>query len=158
MPLATQIRDLGITDRCHLLGPRSDMPRICAALDVMALSSISEAFPLVLGEAMACGVPCAATDVGDARLIVGKTGRIVPVRTPAALGQAFAELLNMPEDERRGLSDAARQRVCDMFDLDAVIGRYESFHLSLAAADTAAERAEEPFTPTLFAGRTGELS
>jgi glycosyltransferase involved in cell wall biosynthesis len=87
--LAALIDSAGIGQRCHLLGPPRDVPRVLAALDVLASSSISEAFPLVLGEAMACGVPCAATDVGDSALIVGPTGRVVPPQDPAALGAAL---------------------------------------------------------------------
>src|SRR6202040_2630642 len=56
--LAAWIRDGGVDGRCHLLGPRQDMPKLDAALDVAASSSYSEGFPNVIGEAMACGVPC----------------------------------------------------------------------------------------------------
>ena len=91
--LVEQIASLGLAEHVRLLGPRRDVQRIYAALDVLAQSSISEAFPLVLGEAMASGVPCAATDVGDSALIVGDTGRIVPPRNPEALAGAWADLL-----------------------------------------------------------------
>src|SRR5262249_133454 len=61
--LVSLMNSVGISDRCHLLGSRRDVSRIYAALDITASSSISEAFPLTLGESMACGVPCVATQV-----------------------------------------------------------------------------------------------
>src|SRR5262249_13490671 len=70
--LTGPIANLGLQDRCYLLGPRRDVPRVLAALDLLVSSSASEAFPLTIGEAMACGVPCVATDVGDSALIVGE--------------------------------------------------------------------------------------
>ena len=126
--LTAQIEALGLTNRCHLLGNRRDVPRIHAALDVATSSSISEAFPLVVGEAMACGVPCVATDVGDSALIVGDTGRIVPPRDPRALAEAWAGLLEMGADARQQLGAAARARVCELFDLGAVTRRYEALY------------------------------
>ena len=59
------IEQAGIRERCHLLGVRNDMPRLFASLDLNVSSSITEAFPLTIGEAMYCGVPCVVTDVGD---------------------------------------------------------------------------------------------
>src|SRR5665213_821990 len=130
--LVEQIQSLGLTGHCRLLGPRRDMQRVYPALDVLASSSISEAFPLVVGEAMACGVPCAVTDVGDSALIVGETGKVVPRANPQALARAIEELLAMKADARGQLGQAARQRVCELFDLDSVTRRYEAIYEQLA--------------------------
>jgi glycosyltransferase involved in cell wall biosynthesis len=126
--LTRLIESLGIGNRCHLLGPRRDVPRLFAALDVAASSSISEAFPLAVGEAMACGVPCAATDVGDSALIIGQTGKIVPARDSGALAKAFDELLSLSPQERESLGRSARARICELFDLDAVSARYHALY------------------------------
>jgi glycosyltransferase involved in cell wall biosynthesis len=126
--LVRHVRELGLADRLLLIGPRRDVPRLLAAVDVAALSSISEAFPLVLGEAMACGTPCVSTDVGDAARIIGDTGRIVPPSNPQAMADAMAAFIMMPEAKRVALGTAGRKRVCEMFDLDAVTRRYEAVY------------------------------
>jgi glycosyltransferase involved in cell wall biosynthesis len=79
-----------LTPATHLLGQRDDIPRIMAALDVLASSSYGEAFPNVLGEAMASGAPCAVTDVGDSAYIVGDTGRVVSSGDMEGLAHATA--------------------------------------------------------------------
>jgi glycosyltransferase involved in cell wall biosynthesis len=126
--LANRVDELGLAPRCHLMGPRRDVARIYTALDVATSSSISEAFPLVLGEAMACGVPCVATDVGDSALIVGPTGRIVPARNPDALAAAWAELLDLDPAARARLGATGRNRVRELFDLGSVTRRYEALY------------------------------
>ena len=75
----------GLVGRVHLLGVRQDMPAVQAALEVAVSSSVGEAFPNAVGEAMACEVPCVVTDVGDSARLVGDTGRVVRRRdAPAA--------------------------------------------------------------------------
>ena len=132
--LVAMIEEAGIRNACYLLGRRDDVPRLTAALHVATLSSASEAFPNVLGEAMACGVPCVATDVGDAALIVGETGIIVPPKDAQALAEGWKKTLTMSQEERVSLGLAARQRIMENFSLDVVVARYENLYHEVIAA------------------------
>ena len=120
-----------VDDICFLLGGRDDMGQLTAALDVATSSSESEGFPNVLGEAMACGVPCVATDVGDSALIIGNTGIVVPPKNPQALADGWKKILMMDVEERRNLGRAARQRIEENFSLDSVVTRYENLYQEL---------------------------
>ena len=125
------IEQLGISHRTHLLGERSDMPRLMAALDIMtSASAYGEAFPLVLGEAMSSGVPCTVTDVGDSGLIVGNTGWVVPPKNPQALAKAWQESIELGAEGREALGKAARTRVIECFSLDSVVASYERLYES----------------------------
>lgn len=126
--LVHQIHDLGISNVVHLLGEISDMHRTVSAFDIASLTSISEGFPNVVGEAMACGVPCVVTDVGDARWIVGETGRVIPSNDPAALVEAWEDILNLSKDERRILGEQTRQRIVQLFSLPQIVQQYESLN------------------------------
>jgi len=126
--IAAWMAEAGIGSVTHLLGLREDISRLTAALDIASSSSWGEAFPNVVGEAMACGVPCVVTDVGDSAYIVGDTGRVVPSGDPRALADTCAELLALPESERRALGERARARVKENFELGSVVKRYEAFY------------------------------
>jgi len=114
--------------RLHLLGERRDVSRLMAALDVLALTSWSEGFPNVVGEAMACAVPCVVTDVGDAAWVVGDTGRVVAPRDPQAFASACGELLELGRDGREALGRAARERIEREFGLDQIASQYRSLY------------------------------
>lgn len=102
----------GAPERFHVLGDRDDIPRLMAACDVVTTSSaFGEAFPLVLGEAMSCGVPCVTTDVGDSARLVADAGRVVPPGEPDALAGAWLSVLELGRDERLRLGEMARARV-----------------------------------------------
>ncbi|HEY9812349.1 MAG TPA: glycosyltransferase [Candidatus Sericytochromatia bacterium] len=123
------IQDLGIVDRVRLLGERSDMPRLTASLDIAtSASAYGEAFPLVVGEAMSCGVPCVVTDLGDSAWIVSNTGRVVPPRNPQALAEAWQELIVMSLDDRVALGKAARSRIIEKFSLETVVAQFEDLY------------------------------
>ena len=117
-----------LNGRVHLLGERNDIPEVTAALDIATSSSFSESFPLVVGEAMACGVPCVVTDVGHSAAIVGKTGLSVPPRDPAALAAAWLRLVHAGVAGRSELGMAARHRIRENFSLNHVIRRYEAIY------------------------------
>jgi glycosyltransferase involved in cell wall biosynthesis len=132
--LEREISAAGLAHRFHLLGRRSDIPRLNAALDVAVSSSrYGEGFPNVIGEAMACGVPCVVTDVGDSACVVGGTGRVVPKGDAPALASALGEILALAPGERAALGAAARRRVVENFEIGSVARRYEAFHAALAA-------------------------
>jgi len=121
----------GHRERFHLLGRRTDTAQLLAALDLFALTSDTEAFPLVLGEAMACGVPCIATDVGDAARIIGTTGRIIPPGHTDAFTTALVEMACATTD-RISLGQLARQRIADHYAMTSVVKRYEEMWLELS--------------------------
>jgi len=131
--LVNWIRDAGLSGSFRLLGERADISRIIQSFDISGTSSISEAFPLVVGEAMACGVPCVVTDVGDSAAIVGETGLVVPAGNPAELAAAWASLLALDPAERRGRGEQARMRVLDQYNLPSIARRYQDVHLSLVS-------------------------
>ena len=110
----------------HLLGIRKDVARLIVAMDVAVSSSLGEGFPNVVGEAMACSVPCVVTDVGDSALIVADTGRVVPAKDPDALATAIIGVLQAPPAFREEMGALARQRVKMNYSLDSVVRKYEA--------------------------------
>ena len=127
------VDEAGLRSRFHLLGRRDDMARLSASLDVLALSSAyGEAFPLVVGQAMACEVPCVVTDVGDSADLVGNTGRVVAPRDSHALAAAMGELLELGGGERRELGRAARARIEQRFSIESVAARYHALYREMA--------------------------
>ena len=88
--------------------------------------------PNVVGEAMACGVPCVATNVGECAEVVGDTGRIVSKQNPQQLGNAIADLLSLPRVDRISLGQAARRRVCERYDIIQIVAQYRALWLELA--------------------------
>lgn len=126
--------ETGLGDRVRFLGPRSDLHRLTAALDIASLSSTSEGMPNVILEAMACGVPCVATDVGDVAAVIGDTGIVVAPRCPEALAAGWRRLLSLGPEGRRRLGEAARERIEHHYSLPAMVRRYEELYLDLAGA------------------------
>lgn len=130
--LAEWMDAAGLNGSCHLLGPREDMPRLFAGMDIATTSSRSEAFPVVIGEAMACGIPCVVTDAGDSAMIVGHTGIVVPPEDPNALARGWRNLIQAGPEVRHRLGMAARKRVQKNFALPAIVERYQAIYAELA--------------------------
>lgn len=136
--LMALLRRHGLQQHVVLLGRRDDVPKVLAALDVYVLSSRAEGFPNVVAEAMATGVPCVVTDVGDAARIVGECGWVVPPRNAPALAEAIGEaiaLLGSVEGKEDYAMRAAqgRQRVELAYGLETMRVRYETVWSRLAA-------------------------
>ena len=123
--LGALIDRLGLRERLVLPGPSDDVPAAMNGLDLHVLSSCAEGFPNVVAEAMACGVYCVVTDVGDAAYIVGDTGVVVPPEQPEALARGIETALR--EVAARGRERAgqpARARVLERFDLARMVQSY----------------------------------
>ena len=129
------ITDLDLLPYVRLMGIREDVHRITAAFDIACSSSaFGEGFCNAIGEAMACAVPCVATDVGDARDIVGETGTIVPTGDVRAFANALIELISLGPEGRTTIGVEARARIASHFDIDAMAKCYEQLYLSLSDA------------------------
>ena len=127
-------RELGIEERVHLLGLRSDVGRLLAAADVFVQPSRSEGLPLAVLEAMAAGLPVVATRVGGMAeaIVEGETGLQIEPGDPEALAGALASLLAQPERRRR-LGDAGRARAVAEFSVETMAQRYEALFARLRA-------------------------
>ncbi len=129
--LLDMVSSLGLSACVHLLGEVFDVPAVMAALDVLVSASRAESFPNVLGEGMACGVLCVATDVGDSAQLLGGHGRVVPPRDSATLAAAVSELLHLDPQRRVELGAAGRQHVKDRFSLPKIADRYATLYEKL---------------------------
>ena len=119
------IEHLSLADRIILAGPRNDIPAVMNSLDLHVLSSAGEAFPNAVAEAMACGTPCVVTDVGDAALIVGDTGWVVPPEDAEALAGAILQALAVVSAEgREEFGGECRTRIEENFSLKKMAGTY----------------------------------
>ena len=122
--LSNMLKNKGINEDTLLLGRRTDIPKIMSASDILVLSSSGEAFPNVIGEAMACETPCVVTDVGDCKFIVDKYGAIAEKQNPKSLAIAIESILDLSNDEIEELGKNARNRVINNFDIHTVVKMY----------------------------------
>ena len=101
-----------------LLGERSDIPVCLAIMDIFCMPSSNEGFPNVLAEAMAMGLPCVSTDVGDAAMILDDTGVIVPKENTEALASALLQVIALPDKQRDQMGQRAKERVMREFSIE----------------------------------------
>jgi glycosyltransferase involved in cell wall biosynthesis len=144
--LKEQTRVLGIEDRVRWVQAHSDVRAVYNAVDVFCSSSLSEGFPNVIGEAMACGRHCVVTNVGDSALVVGETGAVVPSDNAEALAAGLLQKL----DAHETLNLFARQRILENFTVAHLGDKTE-----LALLGCVESRGSQRSAPDL--GSTGEV-
>ena len=122
----------------HFLGERDDIEAITAGLDIASSVSYGEGFSNILCEAMACGIPCVATNVGDSSEIIGDTGRIIATGRPIELSNAWDELIELPEEKRLVLGMAARKRIVGHYNLNEIVKQYEVLYGEFGCTESSA--------------------
>jgi len=122
--LEAEIARRGLGDVVRLVGHREDIPRLLAGSDLLVLPSLHDAFPTVLMEAMAAGLPVVASNVGGIPEIVtdGTTGLLVPPGHPPALADALTALVSSPQ-RREAMGAAGRARARSLFSMEAWLSR-----------------------------------
>ncbi|MCH2244479.1 MAG: glycosyltransferase [Crocosphaera sp.] len=113
---------LGISEQVIWAGARDDMPAVYNSLDIACCCSYGEGFPNVVGEAMACGIPCVVTDVGDSAWIVRDTGIVVPPKNPLALAKAWKSCM---ERDNQEISLQSRLRIIEHFSVQELANQTE---------------------------------
>lgn len=137
--LTRLIERWGVAERMILTGPTNEVPAVMNALDLHVLPSRSESLPVAVLEAMACGTPCAVTDVGDARHMVGETGWVAPPQDFVRLADAIETgLMDSRPGAREERAQMCRMRVVRDFSLSTMGKEYAALWTKAAASRHAA--------------------
>ncbi len=133
LTLVQMIHKAGLEEKCHLLGNRQDMPRIFASWDVAVNSSRSEALSNAIIEAMACGTPCVATDVGDTKFIIDNCGIIVPAQNAEKLASGILNLLSLDHKNFCTIKQESRKRIICNFNMKTISQTMDCLYESIIA-------------------------
>jgi len=131
--LMAMVGRYGLGEVTSLLGEREDPQRIMNSFDLGTISSAGEGFPNVVCEMMLCGIPCVVTDVGDAALIVGETGIVVPGSDASALAEGWRRMLRFGGEDRRARGASARLRIVRNYSAETISLRYHQLWSDIAA-------------------------
>jgi glycosyltransferase involved in cell wall biosynthesis len=137
--LARLVDRLGVGEIISFHDEVSDVREPLLQATLFCSSSVSEGFPNVIAEAMAMGVPCVATDAGDAAIIIGDSGRVVPVSDPAALADALVSIATLADNDYQALSQRARKRIVENYEMSHVAGLYLHHYRSLVQSSNYAQ-------------------
>jgi len=136
--LQLAIEQYDVDDHVLLLGERSDIPNLYNAMDLHVLPSLDEGFPNVVAEAMCCGTPCIASDVGDAAIIIGECGWVVPPNNTSALVDALSEAVAAHRDDKAWgeLQHNSRESILERYSLQSMADGFGAVWNTLYRQDT----------------------
>jgi glycosyltransferase involved in cell wall biosynthesis len=123
------VSDLNLSDKVHFLGEQDQLEPLLSCADLFLLPSEQESFGLTALEAMNCGVPVIATDIGGLPELVahGETGYLFPIGETERMAEASAALLGDHEQHER-FGRKARDRAVQGFTANQIIPQYEAFY------------------------------
>ena len=122
------IERVGLVKSFHLVGQQIDIAYFLSAMDIFCLSSVTEAFPNVVVEAMAIGLPCVVTQAGDAADILGDDGFVVPVKDPASLADALLRMCDLKPVDRRTIGERNAKKVREEYGIEKIRRKYEEVY------------------------------
>jgi len=112
----------------QLVGEQADLPYFLSAMDIFCLSSVNEAFPNVVVEAMAMGLPCVVTRAGDVADILGDDNYVVPVKNSVLLSDALMKMCDLSKEERRKIGEQGAIRVRAEYGIENIRQKYENLY------------------------------
>jgi glycosyltransferase involved in cell wall biosynthesis len=122
------IEKAGLVKSFHLAGQRTNVAYFLSAMDIFCLSSVNEAFPNVVVEAMAIGLPCVVTQAGDAADILGDDGFVVSVKDPILLADALIRMYHLDPVDRRLLGERNAKKVRLEYGIEKIRRNYEAIY------------------------------
>lgn len=122
------IEKAGLVQHFCLVGQQTDVTCALSAMDIFCLSSVNEAFPNVVVEAMAMGLPCVVTRAGDAPDILGDNSFVVPTKAPAALAEALLRMCDFEPPDRKILGEKNAMKVRNEYGIEKIRQRYEAVY------------------------------
>lgn len=126
--LVALLKQLNLEHAVDLLGERQDIAALLHTMDIYCMPSRSEGFPNGLVEAMACGLPCVATDVGDARLLGDGVVQFVAPASVSELTRGLQQVLEISPAARLSLGQQAAQRIKQQYSIDVVRSQFEALY------------------------------
>jgi glycosyltransferase involved in cell wall biosynthesis len=130
-------------DRIILLPQTDETAGLMAAADIFVNPSLTEGFPNVVAEAMLCGVPVVATNVGDCDLIVENHGSIVKPDDPDALADSMEFWLNQDSNTREAVGLRGRESIMRRFSIDRIADQYFELYRQLLARPGPAQQRDQ---------------
>lgn len=122
------IEAAGLVEQFKLVGQQTDVTYYLSAMDVFCLSSVNEAFPNVLVEAMAIGLPCVVTRAGDAADILGDDNFVVPVKHSVVLADALLRMCDLDPVERRKIGERNAKKVREEYGIEKIRQKYQAVY------------------------------
>lgn len=126
--LISWLQEYSLLDRFVLLGERDDVPICLAAMDIFCMPSRTEGFPNSLGEAMAMGLPCVATEVGDTAVLTEDTAILVPAEDEQALARGLLKVIALPREKRIEMGERSKQHVTAKFPIEKSWARFNAVY------------------------------
>jgi glycosyltransferase involved in cell wall biosynthesis len=129
--LVNMIEKYNLSNNFTLIGPQAIMAPIFNLMNIYISSSKTEGTSNSILEAMSRGLPCIATDVGDARYVIDNSSLVAKAQSPEAIAQKCLDLIRSGKKEREFIGKILRQRIKDHFSIQHTVVKFETVYKEL---------------------------